>query len=95
MKEVLIHSTVAYLLMGVLWVLHNAWSTLAREDRARWRRDRQYWRFVWVPVVVALAWPICAWLVLRIRKAMRTGQFDRIAREIEDEHRKKGHGESR
>jgi len=81
-----------YLVVGVFWLLMNFESRLARYDRAEWRRKGQYARFVWVPVVVVLCWPLAAWLSWKIKKAIESGEFDRIAREVMKEHQDKERG---
>ena len=95
MKDVIVYGAGVYLLLGVLWILFNYWSRMAREDRARWRLERKYWKFVVAPAVAAIFWPLWVWVVWKIRKAIKSGEFDRIAREVAEEHRKKEHGESR
>ncbi len=92
MDEFLVSCGLAYLTVGILWVMRNHGSRLAAYDRAEWKEKRQYWKFVVIPVVVVLLWPLAAWMVLKIRKAIRSGEFDRLMKEAMEEERKKKNG---
>ncbi len=92
MKEILIGSALGHLAVGFAWVFFNHFSQLAIEDRATWRREKKYWKFVVVPMFVASIWPLCVLLVLRIRRIAKSGELQKMIKEVQREHMEKEHG---
>ena len=92
MKEIVIGTVLGYFAVGVFWVLMNHNSTLAKMDRARWKKDREYWKFVWAPTLVVLIWPLALWCVIKIRRMAKTGELQQIIQQVKRDHMKKEHG---
>lgn len=90
--QVLILAGLLYLVIGLMWVIKNHRSRLAIEDRAQWRRERKYWKFIVIPGAVALTWPLWVWVCFRIREMIKTGEADQIASQVMKEHMEKEHG---
>jgi hypothetical protein len=89
--QIAILVAVVYLTIGAAWILRNHHSRLATEDRAAWRREGSYWKFVVIPGAVMLLWPLAALWAWRIGRAIKTGEFDRVARQVIKEHMDKEH----
>ncbi len=92
MKEILIGSALGYLTVGLVWTLFNHFSKMAAEDRATWRREKKYWKFVVVPMFVALTWPIWAWITFNIIRMAKSGELHKLAQQVKAEHMEKEHG---
>ncbi len=92
MKEILIGSALGYLAVGLVWVLFNHFSKMAVEDRATWRREKKYWKFLVVPMFVALTWPIWVWVIWKIRRMGMSGELQKIIKQVKQEHMEKEHG---
>lgn len=88
--QVLILGGIAYLVMGILWVMRNHGSTMARMDRKEWMRQGKTWKLVVVPAAVALLWPLAVLVWWRIKRAMASGEFDRMAKQIQEEWEREG-----
>lgn len=81
---------IIYLFIGICWVIRNHFSRMAQQDRQQWRHEGKLWKFVVVPVVVALIWPFAFWLLWRLKKAVRTGEFERVTKEVVAEYKAEG-----
>lgn len=81
---------ILYLIVGICWIARNHGSTLARMDREQWRREGKPWKLIVIPLAVALLWPLAALLAWRIKKAMRAGEFDRMANQVVQELAEQG-----
>lgn len=81
---------IAYLIVGIFWIARNHGSTMARMDREQWRREGKPWKLIVTPLAVALLWPLAALLAWRIRKAMKSGEFDRVANQVTQEWTEQG-----
>ena len=92
MKEILIGSFLGYLTVGLVWVLFNHFSKMAAEDRATWRREKKYWKFVVAPTVVVLTWPIWVWMTFKIIRMAKSGELHKLAQQVKAEHMEKEHG---
>lgn len=90
LREVLVFGGVAYLVVGILWMLRNHGSTMARMDRQEWRRQGKTWKLVVVPAIVVLVWPLAVLLYWRIKQAMKSGEFDRVAKQVREEWEREG-----
>lgn len=89
-SEVLVLAAILYLIVGIFWIMRNHGSTMARMDRQQWRREGKPWKLVVVPIAVALLWPLAALLCWRIKQAMKSGEFDRVADQVVTEWKKEG-----
>lgn len=88
--EVLALAGIAYLIVGILWMLRNHGSRMARMDRHEWKRQGKTWKLVVVPVVVVLAWPLAFIFWWWIKRAMKSGEFDRMAKQVREEWEREG-----
>lgn len=81
---------IAYLIVGIFRIARNHASTMARMDREQWRREGKPWKFIVIPLAVTLLWPLAALLAWRIRKAIKSGEFDRVANQVTQEWAQQG-----
>lgn len=88
--EVLVFGGIAYLIVGILWMLRNHGSTMARMDRQEWRRQGKTWKLVVVPVVVVLVWPLAFIVWWRIKRAMASGEWARMEKQVAEEWKREG-----
>lgn len=88
--DLLALAAILYLIVGMLWVLKNHGSAMARMDRAQWRREGKPWKLVVMPASVALLWPLAALICWRIRRTMKSGEFDRMAKQVQEEWEREG-----